>query len=224
MKPWRRIIQAVCTLIFTAFMLTPTALAAEEISSHEPQPTIQTELISENFYQAVNNQWLSQTEMPADQPFYGQFAVAQDRLDTVLQADLAKMAAGEIHPESPKAQDMIAYYRLAADFNQREADGVSQARRLLAQVEQLTSFKDFEELSQDDLLRFAMLPWSFMCLRICKTPSIKPFGWLHPPLSYRINLSTMASTLPKNNFKKPSKGRTSNCFYSMATALKKLAS
>lgn len=142
-------------------MLTPTALAAEEISSHEPQPTIQTELISENFYQAVNNQWLSQTEMPADQSFYGQFAVAQDRLDTVLQADLAKMAAGEVHPESPKAQGMIAYYRLAADFNQREADGISQARRLLAQVEQLTSFKDFEELSQDDLLRFTMLLWEF---------------------------------------------------------------
>lgn len=96
----------------------------------------------DDFYDAVNGAWIASAEIPADQPVIGGFIDLNDEIQDVLMADFARMLSGEIKPESENLSNFIEFYRLAADFETRDALGVEPLRPYMEKIEALDSLSE----------------------------------------------------------------------------------
>ena len=93
----------------------------------------------EDFYEAINAEWLATAEIPADMPVAGGFTDLMDDIEATLMADFAAMLAGEQQPDSEQLASFLEYYRLAANLDARDAAGAAPLQPTLEQVEALDS-------------------------------------------------------------------------------------
>ena len=94
-----------------ALMMAVSVCLAEETPS-----------LKDDFYAVVNAEWLEQTEIPSDAPEVSVFSELGDQVQEVLKADFQAMLDGEkAVPE--ELTDFIELYRLAADYETRDALG-----------------------------------------------------------------------------------------------------
>lgn len=127
-------IKHLCALCLALALALTCACAAfaEEVS------------LKDDFYESVNAQWLAEAEIPSDQPMTGGFTDLSDAIEETLMADFGAMLRGEKEPGDEMLASFIEYYRLAADFETRDAMG---AQPLLPYMEQVESLQSLAELS-----------------------------------------------------------------------------
>lgn len=102
-----------------ALMMAVSVCLAEETPS-----------LKDDFYAVVNAEWLEQTEIPSDAPEVSVFSELGDQVQEVLKADFQAMLDGEkAVPE--ELTDFIELYRLAADYETRNALARSRSSRTL---------------------------------------------------------------------------------------------
>lgn len=116
------------------FALTVASCLAEDVSSLE-----------DDFYEAVNAEWMASAEIPSDQPATGGFLDLSDEIEALLMADFEAMLNGEEAPDSAEMASFIEFYRQAMDEEARDAAGVQPLLPYMAQVEALTSLAEFSE-------------------------------------------------------------------------------
>ena len=144
-----------------------SASSSEVISSSETSSVTapessgeETVSLKDDFYEAVNAEWLANAELPADQAAVGGFTDLATDIEETLMADFADMLSGSVQPESTAMQNFIDFYRMATDFEGRDALGTEPMQPYLARVETLGSLADLESAMPDWALDNMPLPFT----------------------------------------------------------------
>ena len=130
-----------------ALMMVASVAFAQEATS-----------LKDDFYQAVNEAWLNEAEIPADAPSVSAFTEIEDRVEAVLKADTQAMLSGEMEVGEGMV-DFIEFYRLAADYETRDALGAEPIEPYLDRIEGLDSLTAFDEALPELTLDGIPLPF-----------------------------------------------------------------
>lgn len=117
-----------------------------------------TSLIKEDFYEAVNGQWIKDATIPADKPATGGFQDLVDQIDDLLLEETEKF---QLDPTKLNAamQEYVNYFQLANDYQTRDAQGAEPMKPLLQRVEALQDLTDLDDQLADWLLAGLPLPF-----------------------------------------------------------------
>ena len=106
----------------------------------------------DDFYEAVNGEWLASAVIPADRPSVGGFMDISDDVEETLTKDFTAMLRGEKQPDKALTH-FLEFYRLALDFEARDAAGAEPLLPYMEMVERLENLADFsDQWAQWDLL------------------------------------------------------------------------
>lgn len=85
-------------------------------------------LLKDDLYQAVNGEWLKTAVIPADRPTAGGFSELDLNIEKTLMHDLGEMLEGKNVPDDKHLKEFLKYYKLASDFETRNAKGFEPAK------------------------------------------------------------------------------------------------
>ena len=105
---------------------------------------VNNELIKDDLYEAVNGEWLKTAKIPDDKPATGGFNDLVDEIDKQLMDDFDAYADGKEKSDDPRFNEMIKLYRLAKNFARRKNIGARPLKRMLASVDELSSYADYQ--------------------------------------------------------------------------------
>jgi putative endopeptidase len=108
--------------------------------------------VKDDFYEAVNGEWIASAVIPADQPVVGGFTDLSDDVQEALMEDFEAMLGGANNTDNKALTNFLEFYRLALDFKAREAAGSKPLLSYMQMVEDLASLSDFAgQWAQRDL-------------------------------------------------------------------------
>ena len=122
---------------------------------------VNNELIKDDLYEAVNGEWLKTAKIPDDKPATGGFNDLVDDIDKQLMDDFDAYAAGKEKSDDSRFNEMIKLYRLAKKFDWRKKVGPQPLKRMLASVENLNSYEDYQSQWKNWILAGMPSPISF---------------------------------------------------------------
>lgn len=122
---------------------------------------VNNELIKDDLYEAVNGEWLKTAKIPDDKPATGGFNDLVDEIDKQLMDDFDAYAAGKEKSDDSRFNEMIKLYRLAKKFDWRKKVGPQPLKRMLASVENLNSYDDYQSQWKNWILAGMPSPISF---------------------------------------------------------------
>lgn len=122
---------------------------------------VNNELIKDDLYEAVNGEWLKTAKIPDDKPATGGFNDLVDEIDKQLMDDFDAYAEGKEKFEDSRFNEMIKLYRLAKKFDWRKKVGPQPLKRMLASVENLNSYEDYQSQWKNWILAGMPSPISF---------------------------------------------------------------
>lgn len=122
---------------------------------------VNNELIKDDLYEAVNGEWLKTAKIPDDKPATGGFNDLVDEIDKQLMDDFDAYAEGKEKSEDSRFNEMIKLYRLAKKFDWRKKVGPQPLKRMLASVENLNSYEDYQSQWKNWILAGMPSPISF---------------------------------------------------------------
>ena len=122
---------------------------------------VNNELIKDDLYEAVNGEWLKTAKIPDDKPATGGFNDLVDEIDKQLMDDFDAYAAGNEKSDDSRFNEMIKLYRLAKKFDWRKKVGPQPLKRMLASVENLNSYEDYQSQWKNWILAGMPSPISF---------------------------------------------------------------
>lgn len=122
---------------------------------------VNNELIKDDLYEAVNGEWLKTAKIPDDKPATGGFNDLVDEIDKQLMDDFDAYAAGKEKSDDSRFSEMIKLYRLAKKFDWRKKVGPQPLKRMLASVENLNSYEDYQSQWKNWILAGMPSPISF---------------------------------------------------------------
>ncbi|MBU5283359.1 M13 family peptidase [Limosilactobacillus reuteri] len=122
---------------------------------------VNNELIKDDLYEAVNGEWLKTAKIPDDKPATGGFNDLVDEIDKQLMDDFDAYAAGKEKSDDSRFNEMIKLYRLAKKFDWHKKVGPQPLKRMLASVENLNSYEDYQSQWKNWILAGMPSPISF---------------------------------------------------------------
>ncbi|KEK14047.1 peptidase M13 [Limosilactobacillus reuteri] len=122
---------------------------------------VNNELIKDDLYEAVNGEWLKTAKIPDDKPATGGFNDLVNEIDKQLMDDFDAYAAGKEKSDDSRFNEMIKLYRLAKKFDWRKKVGPQPLKRMLASVENLNSYEDYQSQWKNWILAGMPSPISF---------------------------------------------------------------
>lgn len=167
-----------------AWLMTVSVCLAEE-----------TPDLKDDFFEAVNAEWLAQAEIPADSASVDAFSELGDTVQETLMADFEAMLSGEKAVDED-LKDFIEFYRLLADYETRNALGAEPLQPYLEQIENLESLEAFCENWLELVLQGVPLPFGLTVMadmgdasvnalyfrrRVCFSPS-RIITWMTTPV------------------------------------------
>ncbi|MBU4692094.1 M13 family metallopeptidase [Mycoplasma zalophi] len=102
------------------------------------------ELLKNDFYEAVNGEWLKSAKIRADKTATGTFMILHDQVEE-LQKELIEKWSNDlttIPTNYPKLTEMIKLYKMANDWDKREELGKKPVQNILDFINSLKSFDD----------------------------------------------------------------------------------
>lgn len=116
----------------------------------------------DNLYLAVNSEWLSKAKIPADKTSAGINSELDQRIEDRVIKDFADVAAGKDRmPDIKDFGKAIALYKIAKDFDKRDAEKANPIQKDLQKLLGLSSFSDFEQKAADLFMGPYTLPFVF---------------------------------------------------------------
>ena len=122
---------------------------------------VNNELIKDDLYEAVNGGWLKTAKIPDDKPATGGFNDLVNEIDKQLMDDFDAYAKGKEKSDDSRFNEMIKLYRLAKKFDWRKKVGPQPLKRMLASVENLNSYEDYQSQWKNWILAGMPSPISF---------------------------------------------------------------
>lgn len=116
----------------------------------------------DNLYLAVNSAWIRQAKIPADRPSTGSFEVINENVEKQLMSDFADFASGkQALPDISNFKKAVDLYKLAGNFDKRDADGAAPIKADLSLLRGLRDLSDFNLKAADLFKAGFTLPISF---------------------------------------------------------------
>ncbi len=131
-------------ILLLSFTLSGFILGGTEPVSGQSEPITAEIRLQDDFYAAVNAEWLATAEIPADSPSIDNFYVLSKEADQIVRDDLAEMLKTGVPEGNSELAEFIRYYTLAMDFDSREAEGVAP---LLPYIERIEALKSLDDLN-----------------------------------------------------------------------------
>ncbi|MEJ6399758.1 M13 family metallopeptidase [Nicoliella lavandulae] len=122
---------------------------------------VNTALIKDDIYEAVNGEWLKDAKIPADHSSTGGFMDLVDGIEKTLRADFKALAAGEWEPNNAEMAEFKKFYQLVFDFKQRDQAGAEPIKPIIKRIEELESYQDLDAQLSDWILSGLPLPFNF---------------------------------------------------------------
>lgn len=101
--------------------------------------------VKDDFYTAINGEWIASAVIPSDKPAAGGFMDLTDGVKETLMADFEKMLDGEVEPTTEELKSFIEFYRLAGDYETRDALGTAPLLPYIEKIEGLQSLQDYAQ-------------------------------------------------------------------------------
>jgi putative endopeptidase len=120
--------------------------ASEKVSGIELEHRSQSQSPGENFYFHVNQGWLRDTPIPADQSNYGSFSVLDDQVKAATR-DLIEQAAVSSSPDGSDAQKVGDFFRSFTNIDRRNELGLQPIKPLLDEIADIKNEKQFAIVS-----------------------------------------------------------------------------
>lgn len=112
-----------------------------------------------DFYDAINGEWIKKAEIPSDHSSTGGFMDLVDDVDEKLMGDFADMKAGKLTNDDPLITEFLKFYDVAANFEKRDQDGATPLKPFLEKVEAISSFEDLNKQFKDWILTGFPVPF-----------------------------------------------------------------
>lgn len=97
--------------------------------------------MQDDFYTAVNQEWLKTAEIPADKPATGGFVALVDEIDQQLMTDFKQLK----QTDNALLQHFLDYYALAADFKTRDELGINPILPFIARVRSINNLTEYNQ-------------------------------------------------------------------------------
>ncbi|CCI81385.1 M13 family metallopeptidase [Lactobacillus hominis] len=118
--------------------------------------------VQDNLYLAVNSKWLENAKIPSDRSRTSSFDGIDLNIEKNLMQDFADFASGDKElPKVPNFGKAVALYRIANNFEKRNADGAQPIKADLSVLTDLKNFADFNLKAADLFKNGFGLPFSF---------------------------------------------------------------
>ena len=101
--------------------------------------------LKDDFYEAVNGEWIASAAIPADKPSVGGFMDLSDDVEETLMKDFTAMLGGAKQPNNEALTNFLEFYRLASDFEARNEAGAKPLLPYMEMVENLKDLADFAD-------------------------------------------------------------------------------
>lgn len=121
-----------CVLALSAVCST-RIFAQERVSGIETQHRSSTVSAGQNFYQFVNDGWLKNTPIPADQSNYGSFSLLDDNVKEAVRTLIEQASSSNPAPGSD-AQKVGDFYKSYTNIDRRNALGLKPIQPLLDEI------------------------------------------------------------------------------------------
>ncbi|EOH92701.1 M13 family metallopeptidase [Enterococcus villorum] len=118
------------------------------------------ERLKQDFFEAVNEDWLKTAKIPADKPATGGFQDLVDGIDDLLMKDIDRMLADPSIVQSDMMLHFLHFYQLANDYDSRNQLAEKPLLPLLEQIEKITSFEELNQQFPEWTLDSLPLPFS----------------------------------------------------------------
>lgn len=115
-------------------------------------------LAKEDFYEAVNGEWIKQAVIPSDKPATGGFNDLVDDIEKTLMKDFSALQPETV--SNPLQKEFLKFYQLAKDFEKREADGSTPLLPYLDRIEAVKNLADLNEILTDLFLEDQPTPFN----------------------------------------------------------------
>lgn len=116
----------------------------------------------DNLYLAVNSEWLSKAEIPADQTSAGVNTELDIKIEKRMMKDFADIASGkEKMPDIRDFDKAIALYKIAKNFDKRDAEKANPIQNDLQKILDLTNFDKFKDNATELFMGPYALPFVF---------------------------------------------------------------
>ncbi len=98
--------------------------------------------IQDDLYMYVNQEWLENAVIPDDKPTAGGFADLAKGVETLLTGEFTTMSKKKKYPND-HIKNAVALFKIAADTEKRNAEGIAPVLPYLERIKSLTDVKDF---------------------------------------------------------------------------------
>ncbi|CAK8054337.1 M13-type metalloendopeptidase [Eupransor demetentiae] len=133
----------------------------------------------EDFYQAVNGEWIDQAEIAPDKPSTSSFNDLSQKIEKIERADLAAFEAGE--KEIPaNLKGFVAMHQLTKDWDTRQAAGTKEAQAWLHRLSDIQDWQTWQKAEGELLKDGYSTPLEFYVAPDSKDTSINEL-WLSTP-------------------------------------------
>lgn len=118
--------------------------------------------LQDNLYLAVNSEWLEKAKIPSDRSRTSSFDGIDLNIEKNLMQDFADFAAGKKElPTVPNFKKAVELYKVAKNFDKRNADGAAPIQADLHEILDLRNFADFNLKAADFYKNGFAVPFAF---------------------------------------------------------------
>lgn len=126
-----KLIRLFCMLI-ACLLLTGSLASAQEAGS-----------LKDDFYDAVNAEWMATAEIPADQYATGGFYDIGTEVEALLMADAQGWLENGLTENDALLNQFVLYYAMVTDHEKREADGMAPLKPYIERIDALESLGEY---------------------------------------------------------------------------------
>ncbi len=156
MKTTRRFL-TLLSLLMTLALLLPTVAWCEGTPQNLPR-------LEDDYYQAINAQWLDQTVIPSNRSRVNAFLDLQNQVRSTLLSDFTAMLASGKSSGDQDLDMFLAFFAMAQDTKKRNADGFAPAKADYERITSLTSVEDLSAQAGQWLLDSLPFPLAFFVM------------------------------------------------------------
>ncbi|HHT82290.1 MAG TPA: M13 family peptidase [Acholeplasmataceae bacterium] len=122
------------------------------------------ELIKDNYYEAINGDWLETAEIPADQPQMSAFLELHLDIEKLLM-DLAAKWSKDQTGLNKNLLKFVKLHEMTKDFETRDKLGSTPLQPIIERIKALKSLKDFEKNAKEMLLDGISTPFGYYVMQ-----------------------------------------------------------